>query len=113
MNEDNTNQDKIQQLSDILQQLNISQQTINRQIREAQQLVNEINENKPSKRDINNIQDNKRLDEGTRVRILKPKKHQSTYGVISGYTLTGYARILGDNGDIIRRKPTNIEQVQE
>jgi hypothetical protein len=111
MNRKDTTENKIDQLSTILNDLKITQGIINQQLQQAEHTINELKTSLNIKEDNNNNTTNDKVSSGDRVKILNPRGKQSNYGTVDGYTRTGFIRIIGDNGDTIRRKPSNIEIV--
>ena len=109
-------QPELNKLIDLINNLKIKQEEINKQITEAETLIHNI-----SHKTINTNTDRENKTVifeygdfriGDRVRIRNPKGQQQNKGTLIGVTTTGFARIQTNNGTIIRRVPNNITKTK-
>jgi negative regulator of genetic competence, sporulation and motility len=112
-----SDKEKINQLSELVQKLEIKQQDIHNDIKQIKKIINELNNTKQE--NIKNEDKPIRAyavvkpDIGDTVRIKNPCGKQQNQGTVVGYTKTGYVKIqIGDNGQVVRRIPSNLLKLE-
>ena len=109
---------EVNKLTDLIKNLKLKQEEINKQITEAEILINNIS-HKTNNNNTNNNRNNRTVifeygdfRTGDKVRIKNPKGQQQNKGILIGVTKSGFARIQTDNGEIIRRVQNNITKTK-
>jgi hypothetical protein len=113
MNNDESRERKITELTALLEELEINQRRISSDINTVKGLVQELSsqvdtttKHRPKKEQ--NKQRGIKPNIGDIVTVVNAKRNQPHTGVVVGFTLTGYVKVRGSNGDIIRRLPINL-----
>ena len=107
--------DKIEQLIDTLQELEIVQSKINKEINKTKQEIKHIettlhkdNKDTRSQRKYDEYEKANTIEIGDEINICNPKDRKDKKGVVTGFTPKGYVRILTQKGNKTRRLPFNI-----
>ena len=98
-------------ITELLQQLELQQQTINTQIDSVKNTIKSIKRENENRQYITNKTTTfkgSRLKVGDKVQIINPKGNQQNTGTIIGQTKTGFAKIQTNNNNIVRRLPFNL-----
>ena len=115
MKTEENNNDKLELLIKKLNELEIVQRSLNQDINQAKQEINEIRNDTKLSEQIKQIAFEKAntLEEGDTVRILNPTTSSETTGTIIGSTPKGYAKIKTNKGRITRRLPRNLRIINK
>ena len=108
--------EEIRNIINILERLDINNQTLRRDIDEARTVINNIvatGNTIPAPPTQARTKSRKNYDIGDSVIIKNPKKNQQNSGIIIGFTKTGFAKIRTNNGNVIRRITYNLTHIQD
>ena len=113
--ESNNERNKIEQLINKLNELEIDQREISKDIEKVRKEIQDIKKADEGKKDEENRQreyeEYKRLHTfkiGDKVKINNPKQRNDNKGTVTGYTPTGYVKITTEKGIKTRRIPANL-----
>ena len=107
--------EEIQQLTKTLQKLEIAQAEINKEINKTKQSINHIkttltNDSEKTRRRIEyeEYERSNTIETGDEITIRNPKDTKDKKGTVTGFTPTGYIKILTHKGNKTRRLPFNV-----
>jgi hypothetical protein len=104
--------EKLDTIAELLQQLKLSNAQENQAIDTAQHIVNELrnkdNTHQITKQQKGKVKRGERPNIGDKVSIVNPKGTQPVEGTVIGYTKSGYIKVKGRDGQIVRRIALNL-----
>ena len=102
------NQDKVQELTNMLNTLFIQQEKITEAILETKEAVNKLTKVIPK----TELVEGSGIHFGDRVEILNPNKNQFTAGRAIGVTKDHLVKVKSTTGQVIRRLLKNIKKTE-
>jgi hypothetical protein len=110
----NNKDDKLDTLTELLNQLQLTNASNAHTINEAQTIINELRQQSKSTTVKSTKEVKRKTKRGTKpevgdiVVIVNPKGNQPKEGTVIGYTAAGFVKVKGKNGQIVRRIPLNL-----
>ena len=120
MKTERNNDINIKQLIDKLNQLEIEQQEINKDINNVKKDIENIKraskekkEDERRQREYVEYERSNTFEIGDKIKINNPKQQNDNKGTVTGYTPTGYVKITTEQGTKTRRIPANLRIIEK